>query len=123
MVADDWKRSFRLNTLDLNPQLLAAGDQPHWMTQEPPLMHLIESVRREVSSLNVLLDAASEPVLPTDNSSLLAMLGLDQAVRPATAIAKLVFASRALGALLRFHHWAAVARMHLRPSPSIPTTG
>lgn len=120
---DDWKRAFRLNTLDLNPDLQAAGNQSHWMTQEPHLVRLLERTRDDVVSLNVVLDAAGEPALPTDTNSLLAMLGLLTESKPATVARTLLFAAKVIAGLVSFHHHAAVARTQLRSASSSPMTG
>ena len=122
-AAEDWKRSFRLNTLDLNPQLQAAGDQPHWMTQEPLLARLLDRTRDEVVSLNAVLDAVGEPALPTDSNSLLAMLGLMNEPKPVTVTGKLRFAARVTAGLLRFHYHAGVARTQLHSASASPLTG
>ena len=123
MAAEDWKRSFRLNTLDLNPDFLAADDQQDWMTEEPVLVGVLEKTRDDVASLNAVLDAAGEPALPTDTNSLLSMLGLMNESKPATVTRKLLFAARVVAGLLRFQHHAAVARTQWRSASSSPMTG
>lgn len=112
-----WKRDFRLNALDLDPQLGAARrEQAHWISQEPHLMRTLEQMRVDLQVLNQLLANAGEQPLPVDTDALLTMLGVAAESAPAGLPSKLLFSAKLLKGLWRFHSHVAAARFNMHRS-------
>ncbi len=116
-LRNDWKRQFRLNTLDLNPLLqdTTTEAQP-WACSEPQLLRLLQLVGDEVSSLNALLHAAGEPALPCGPADLLHLLGVASVRKPNTRQSKLRFSVHLLIGLARLVNLTCSARLELASS-------
>lgn len=113
-LRSDWKRQFRLNTLDLNPlmQNTTTEAQP-WVCGEPQLMQLLQVVGDDVASLNALLRAAGEPALPCGPADLLHLLGVASVSKQDTWRSKLCFSVQLLIGLARLVNLTSSARMEL----------
>ncbi len=114
LLCNDWKRQFRLNTLDLNPLLqnTTIEGQP-WACKEPQLLRLLQLASDEVTSLNALLRAAGEQVLPCGPADLLHLLGVASVRKPNTWRSKLRFCLQMLIGLARLVSLTSSARMEL----------
>lgn len=110
----DWKRPFRLNALDLNPLLqdTTTKAQP-WVCGEPQLMRLLRVVGGEITSLNAMLRAVGEPVLPYEPADLLHLLGVSSIRRPETWQRRLHFCLKFLIGLARLVNLTCSARLEL----------
>jgi hypothetical protein len=115
-----WKRSFRLNALDLNPLLRRTTTEAQpWICGEPQLMRLLKLVGEEVASLNALLLAADEPALPCEPLDLLHLLGLASARKPDTWRSRLRFCLQSLMGLMRLMSLISSARLELASSQPV----
>jgi hypothetical protein len=113
-ASHNWKRRFRLNALELNPLLrdTTTEAQP-WVCDEPQLMRLLQVVSDEVASLNALLRAAGEPVLPCGPADLMHLLGVASVSKPDTWRSKLRFSVQLLIGLARLVNLTSSARLEL----------
>lgn len=120
-LRNDWKRQFRLNTLDLNPLLQnTTAEARPWVCSEPQLMRLLQVVSDEVASLNALLRAAGEQVLPCGPADLLHLLGVASVRKPDTWLSKLRFSVQLLIGLARLVNLTSSARLELAiPQPTM----
>lgn len=113
-VGSDWKRRFRLSALDLNPQWQnTTTEAQHWVCGEPQLMRLLQLASDELTSLNTLLGATGEPVLPREPAEVLHMLGVGSVRKPDTLPSKLRFCLQLLTGLARLVNLTSSARLAL----------
>lgn len=113
-VGRDRKRRFRLNALDLNPQWQnTTTEAQHWVYDEPQLMRLLQLASDELSSLNTLLGATGEPVLPCGPAEVLHMLGLGSVRKPDTLPSKLRCCLQLLTGLARLVNLTSSASLAL----------
>lgn len=113
-LADDWRRPFRLNALDLNPLLQDTTPEAQpWVCDEPQLMRLLQVVSDEVSSLNALLWTVGEPVLPYEPADLLHLLGVASVRKPDTWQSRLHFCLKFLIGLARLVNLTCSARLEM----------
>lgn len=113
-ASQSWKHGFRLNALDLNPLLRSTTTEAQpWVCEEPQLMRLFQLASDEVASLNALLRAAGEQVLPCGPADLLHLLGVASVRKPSTWRSKLRFCLQMLIGLARLVSLTSSARMEL----------
>lgn len=113
-ASHNWKRRFRLNALDLNPLLQSTTTEAQpWVCEEPQLMRLFQLASDEVASLNALLRAAGEQVLPCGPEDLLHLLGVASVRKPNTWQSKLRFCLQMLIGLARLVSLTSSARIEL----------
>lgn len=113
-ASTDWKRLFRLNVLDLNPLLQNTTPEAQpWVCGEPQLLRLLHVAGDEVTSLNALLRAAGEPILPCGPADLLHMLGIASVRKPGTWLSRLRFSLQLLHCLALLVNLTCSARQEL----------
>ncbi len=113
-ASTDWKHPLRLNALDLNPLMQnTTTETQSWICGEPQLMRLLQVVSDEVASLNALLRAAGEPVLPCGPEDLLHLLDVASVKKPDTWLSRLRFSVQMLIGLARLVSLTCSARLEL----------